>query len=46
MGVKKKGVRNWLDGIIISTRTFKDQIELFRETFDCLRQNKLSVNLP
>ena len=46
MGVKKKGVRNWLDDIIISTRTFEKQLELLRETFDCLRQSKLSVNLP
>ena len=46
MGVKKKGVRNWLNGISIPTRTFEEQVELLRETFDCLRQSKLSVNLP
>ena len=42
----KKGVRNWLNDIIIPTRTFEEQLELLRETFDCLRQNKLSVDLP
>ena len=46
MGVKKKGVRNWLGDIIIPTRTFEQQLELLRETFDCLRQSKLSVSLP
>ena len=46
MRVTKKGVRNWLDGINIPTRTFEEQLELLRETFDCLRQSKLSVNLP
>ena len=45
MGVKKKGVRNWLDDIIILTRTFEEQLEILRETFDCIRQSKLSVNL-
>ena len=37
MRVKKKGVRNWLDDIIIPTRTFEEQFELLRETFYCLR---------
>ena len=46
MRVKKKGVRNWLDDMIIPTRTFEQQVVLLRETFDCLRQSKLSVNLP
>ena len=46
MRVKKKGVRNWLDDIVTSARTFEEQIELLRGTFDCLRQSKLSVNLP
>ena len=46
MDVKKKGVRNWLDDMIIPTRTFEQQLELLRETFDCLRRGKLSVNLP
>ena len=32
--------------MIIPTRTFEQQLELLRETFDCLRQGKLSVNLP
>ena len=45
MGVKKEGVRNCLD-IIIPTHTLVEQLELLRETFDCLRQSKLSVNLP
>ena len=45
MGVKKKGVRKWLDDIITPTLTFQEQLELLRETFDCLRQSKLSVNL-
>ena len=44
MRVKKKSVRNWLE-IIIPTRTLGEQLELLRETFDCLRQRKLSVNL-
>ena len=44
--VKKKGVRNWLDDMIIPIRTFEQQLKLLRETFDCLRQGKLSVNLP
>ena len=46
MRVKKKGVRNWLDDMTIPTRTFEQQLELLRETFDCLRQSKLSFNLP
>ena len=46
MRVKKKGVRNWLDDNIIPTRTWEEQLELLRETFDCLRQSKLSANLP
>ena len=46
MGAKKKRVRNWLDDTIIPTRTYEEQLELIRETFDCLRQRKLSVNLP
>ena len=47
MRVKKQGVRNWLDDMtIIPTRTFEQQLELFKETFDCLRQSKLSVDLP
>ena len=46
MRVKKKGVRNWLDDIITPTRTFDEQLQLLRETFDCLRQRELSVNLP
>ena len=46
MRVRKKGVRNWLDDMITSTRTFEQQVKLLRETFDCLRQSKLSVNLP
>ena len=46
MGVKKNGVRNWLDDILIPTRTFEEQLELLRETFDCLRQSKLSAHLP
>ena len=37
MGVKKRGVRNWLDDIIIPTRTFEEQLELLCETFGCLR---------
>ena len=46
MGVNKKGVRNWLADIIIPTCTFEEQLKLLRETFDCLRQSKLSVNVP
>ena len=46
MSVKKKGESNWLDGIIIPTRTFEEKLDLLHETFDCLWQSKLSVNLP
>ena len=46
MRVNKKGVHNSLDDIIIPTRTFEQQLELLRETLDCLRQSKLSANLP
>ena len=46
MGVKKKEVRNRLDDILIPNRTFDEQLKLVRETFDYLRQSKLSVNLP
>ena len=46
MGVKNKGVHNWPDNIIVPTRTFEEQLELLRETFDCLRQSKLSIYLP
>ena len=46
MRVNNKDVRDWLDDMIIPTRTFEPQLELIREIFDCLRQSKLSVNLP
>ena len=46
MGVKKKGVRHWLDDSVTPTRTVEEKLELLRETFDCLRQSKLWVNLP
>ena len=46
MGIKKIGARNWLDDMIISIRTFEQQLELLWETFDCLGKRKLSVNLP
>ena len=39
-------MRNWLDNIISPTHILGEQPELLRETFDCLRQSKLSVNLP
>ena len=45
MEIKKKGVRHWLDNSIIPTRTVEEKLELLHETFDCLRQRKLSVNL-
>ena len=41
-----KGVRNWLDDIIIPTATAKDQFVLLREAFDLIRAGHLSVNLP
>ena len=44
--VKMKGVRNWLDDIIIPTATAKDQFVLLREAFDLIRAGHLSVNLP
>ena len=46
MRVKMKGVRNWLDDIIIPTRTLRENLGLLRETFDCLRQSKRSIDLP
>ena len=46
MRVKKKSVCNWLEYVITPTRKFEEQIELLRETFDYLRQSKLSVKLP
>ena len=46
MRVKKKGVRNWLDDIIIPTRIIEEQFELLLKTFHCLWHVKLSVNLP
>ena len=46
MRVKNKGVRNWLDDIIIPTRIFEEQLKVLRKTTDCLRQSKLSVNIP
>ena len=46
MRVKDKGVRNWLEDAIISTRTLGEQLELLRETFDGLQQSKMSANLP
>lgn len=32
--------------IVISTRTVENQLDFTRETFVCLRENKLSVNMP
>ena len=46
MEVNKEGVRNWLVDIIIPTKTVVEQLDLLRKTFECLRQKKLSVNLP
>ena len=40
MGVKKKGVRHWLDDSIIPTCTVEEKLGLLRETFDCLRQKR------
>jgi hypothetical protein len=39
-------LRNWLDDMIVPTRTFEQRLELHQENFDWLRQGKLSVNLP
>ena len=39
-------MQNWLDDITIPPRTCEEHLELLRETFDCLRQSKLSTNLP
>ena len=46
MPVKMKGVKNWLDEIIIPIATVKDQFALLREVFDRIRAGRLSVNLP
>ena len=43
--VKMKGVRNWLDNIIIPTASLEDQFSLVREIFDLIRAGRLSVNL-
>ena len=46
MRVQKKGVRNWLDDVIIPPCILRYQLKLLRETLDCLRKSKMSVNLP
>ena len=43
--VKMKGVRNWLDGIIIPTASLEDQLSLVREVFGLIRAGRLFVNL-
>ena len=43
--VKMKGVRNWLNDIIIPTASLEDQFSLVREVFDLIRAGRLSVNL-
>ena len=45
MPVKMRGVRNWLDDIIIPTATLEGQFALLREVFDLIRAGRLSVNL-
>ena len=46
MPVKVKGIRNWLDDIIIiPTVTLDDLFALLREGFDLIRAGRLSVNL-
>lgn len=46
MPVKSQGVHNWLDNIIVPTKTVEYRIGLLHETLDCLRDARLSVNLP
>ena len=46
MPIKSKGVRNWLDDIMVPTETVEKQFQLLHQTFECLRQGRLSVNLP
>ena len=43
--VKEKGIKNWLDDIAISSKALEDQWGLLRETLECLRQRRLTVNL-
>ena len=45
MPIKKKGGLNWLEDIIILTRTVEEQFDFICETCDCLRRSRLSVNL-
>ena len=42
--VKDKGIKNWLDDIAIPSKTLEDQWGLLRETLECLRQGRLTVN--
>lgn len=46
MPVKSTGVRNWLDDIMFPTEIIEGQFQRLRQTFDCLRKGRLSVNLP
>ena len=43
--VKDKGTNNWLDNIAIPSKTFEHQWGLLREMLECLRQERLTVNL-
>lgn len=45
MPVKSKGVRNWLDDIMVPTKTVEGQFQLLRQRFDCLQKGYLSMNL-
>lgn len=46
ISVKYKGIRNWFDDILESTKTVEDQFELLRDIFDRLREGRLSVCFP
>ena len=43
--VKDKGIKNWLDNIVIPSKTLENQWGLLQETLECLRQGRLTVNL-
>ena len=43
--LKDKRIKNWLDDIAIPSKTLEDQWGLLRETLECLRQRRLTVNL-
>ena len=43
--VNDRGIKNWLDDIPIPSKTVEDQWGLLRQTLECLRQERLTVNI-